>query len=116
MKMYECEKCGKVIVTNEEVQVEGWRELVAGEKDAAKEKHVPVYEVKCGKVRVSVGSVGHPMTAEHYITFVVVETTQGYQVKNLTPDMPPEVVFSLSAGEKVVGVYAYCNLHGLWKA
>lgn len=116
MKMYECEKCGKVIVTNEEVKVEHWRELVAGEKDAAKEKHVPVYEVKCGKVRVSVGSVGHPMTAEHYITLVVVETTQGYQVKNLTPDMPPEVVFSLSAGEKVVGVYAYCNLHGLWKA
>ena len=103
MKIYECKSCGKVIVTNEEVNCDCLREIIAGEKDA-------------GKVRVSVGEVGHPMTAEHYITLVVVETNQGYQVKNLTPDMPPEVTFSLSAGEKVVGVYAYCNLHGLWKA
>lgn len=116
MKIYECQKGGKVIVTNEEVNVEHWRELVAGEKDAAKEKHVPVYAVKCGKVRVSVGEVGHPMTQEHYITLVVLETNQGYQVKSLTPDSLPEVTFSLSAGEKVVSVYAYCNLHGLWKA
>ncbi|MBQ8319703.1 MAG: desulfoferrodoxin Dfx [Clostridia bacterium] len=116
MKFYECKDCGKVIVTNEAVNVAAWRELVAGEKDAAKEKHVPVYAVKCGKVRVSVGEVGHPMTAEHYISIVAIETDQGYQVKTLQPDTLPEVVFSLSAGEKVLGVYAYCNLHGLWKA
>jgi superoxide reductase len=115
MKIYQLEN-GKVVVTNEAVEVAGWRELIAGEKDAAKEKHVPVYAVKCGKVRVSVGEIGHPMTAEHYITLVAVETNQGYQVKELTPDSAPEAVFSLSAGEKVEAVYAYCNLHGLWKA
>ncbi len=115
MKIYQLEN-GKVVVTNEAVEVAGWRELIAGEKDAAKEKHVPVYAVKCGKVRVSVGEIGHPMTAEHYITLVAVETNQGYQVKELTPDSVPEAVFSLSAGEKVEAVYAYCNLHGLWKA
>ena len=116
MKIYQCQKCKKVIFTNEELNCDNWVELIPGTVDASKEKHVPVYAVKCGKVRVSVGEVGHPMTADHYITLVVVETNQGYQVKNLTPDMPPEVTFSLSAGEKVVGVYAYCNLHGLWKA
>ena len=116
MKIYECKDCGKVIVTNEEVNCDCLREIIAGEKDAAKEKHVPVYAVKCGKVRVSVGEVGHPMTAEHYITLVVLVTNQGYQVKNLAPDTLPEVTFSLSAGEKVEAVYAYCNLHGLCKA
>ena len=115
MKIYECEKCGKVIVTNEEVQVEGWRELVAGEKDAAKEKHVPVYEVKCGKVCVSVGSVGHPMTAEHLIEWVALETEKGYQVQYLQANEAPVCVFKLSDGDKAVAVYAYCNLHGLWK-
>jgi superoxide reductase len=43
-------------------------------------------------------------------------TTQGYQFKKLSADGTPEVSFGLAAGEKVVEVYAYCNLHGLWKA
>ena len=116
MKFYQRENSNEVIVVNEEVTVAGWRELIAGEKDASKEKHVPVYEVKCGKVRVAVGSVMHPMSVEHSIEWILLETTQGYQVKYLTPDVAPEVAFGLSAGEKVVGVYAYCNLHGLWKA
>ena len=116
MKIYQCEACKKVIITKDELNLEGWREIKAGETDAAQEKHVPVYEVKCGKVRVAVGSVMHPMSVEHSIEWVLLETTQGYQVKYLTPDVAPEVAFGLSAGEKVVGVYAYCNLHGLWKA
>lgn len=116
MRIYQCEKCKKVIITKEELNLDGWREIKAGETDAAQEKHVPVYEVRCGKARVSVGSVGHPMSAEHLIEWVMVTTNQGYQVKYLSADGAPEVSFSLSAGEKVEGVYAYCNLHGLWKA
>ena len=117
LKVYQCEKCGKTIVSNKELkEIVGWKELIAGSTDAAQEKHVPVYEVRCGKARVSVGSVGHPMSAEHFIEWVMVTTNQGYQVKYLTADGAPEVAFSLSAGEKIDGVYAYCNLHGLWKA
>ena len=116
MKFYQRENSNEVIVVNEEVTVAGWRELIAGEKDASKEKHVPVYAVKCGKVRVSVGEIGHPMSEEHYISLVAIQTNQGYQVKKLSPESLPEVSFSLSAGEKVEEVYAYCNLHGLWKA
>jgi superoxide reductase len=116
MKVYQNVENKKIIVSNEELNIEGWREVKAGEVDAAQEKHVPVYEVKCGKVRVAVGSVMHPMTVEHSIEWVLLVTTQGYQVKYLSPETSPEVAFGLSAGEKVVGVYAYCNLHGLWKA
>lgn len=116
MKIYQCEECKKIIVGNDELKLEGWKELIANTTDAAQEKHVPVYEVKCGKVRVSVGSVGHPMSAEHFIEWVLLVTTQGYQFKKLSADGTPEVSFGLAAGEKVVEVYAYCNLHGLWKA
>ena len=116
MKVYQCDKCKKTLISATELKLEGWTELVAGSTDAAQEKHVPVYEVRCGKARVSVGSVGHPMSAEHLIEWVLVTTNQGYQVKYLSADGTPEVSFSLSAGEKIDGVYAYCNLHGLWKA
>ena len=116
MRIYQCEKCKKVIVSKDELKLDGWVELIANTTDAAQEKHVPVYEVKCGKARISVGSVGHPMSAEHLIEWVLVTTNQGYHVKYLAADVAPEVAVSLSAGEKIENVYAYCNLHGLWKA
>ena len=115
MKFYQCEACKKVIISKEELVIDGWKELVPGAMDASQEKHVPVVEKKCSKVRVSVGSVAHPMSAEHYIEWALVETQDGYQIKYFDPSSAPEVTFTLKSGDKVVGVYAYCNLHGLWK-
>ena len=116
MKFYQCEKCSKIIASKDELALEGWKELIAGSTDAAQEKHVPVAEKKCGRLRVSVGSVMHPATDAHYIEFVAVETKDGYQIKYFAPTDVPEVTFALKAGDEVVAVYAYCNLHGLWKA
>lgn len=62
------------------------------------------------------GSVEHPMTPEHYISLIAVQTDRGVQYKNLTPDMAPRAEFALCEGETVEAVYAYCNLHGLWEA
>lgn len=36
--------------------------------------------------------------------------------KNLKLRDAPKADFALLDGEKDVAVYAYCNLHGLWKA
>ncbi len=116
LKVYQCEKCGKTLVSKEELKLEGWKELVACSTDAAKEKHVPVVSKKCKTVKVDVGSVAHPMTAEHLIEWVAVETAQGYQIKHLTADSAPVCTFTLADGDSVVDVYAFCNLHGLWKA
>ena len=74
MKIYQCQKCKKVIFTNEELNCENWVELIPGTVDASKEKHVPVVTKKCKQVKVDVGSVAHPMTQEHLIEWVLIET------------------------------------------
>ena len=116
LKVYQCDKCKKTVVTKDCMKLEGWSELIAGSTDAAQEKHVPVVTKKCKTIKVDVGSVAHPMTAEHLIEWVALETEQGYQVKYLKANAAPMVTFTLADGDKAVAVYAYCNLHGLWKA
>ena len=122
LKYYICEHCGNIVekVVDKKVPVvccgQKMKELVPGEVDAAVEKHVPVYEVRDGKVIVDIGSVAHPMSGEHYIQWVSLQSKQGIQRKQLLPNSQPHVCFSLCEGDEVVSVYAYCNLHGLWKA
>ena len=114
LKVYHCECCKKTIVSKVELKLEGWKELVAGSVDAAKEKHVPVVTKKCKSVTVDVGSVAHPMTEEHLIEWVALETEKGYQIQYLKAGEAPVCAFKIADGDKAVAVYAYCNLHGLW--
>jgi superoxide reductase len=90
-------------------------EIIPGTSDASAEKHVPVYEVKDGKVTVCVGSAAHPMLEQHYIEWIALQTTSGNQRKALHPGMEPKACFSICEGDEVEAVYAYCNLHSLWK-
>ena len=53
------------------------------------------------------------MLPEHYIQWIVLETENGFRVAELKPGDKPEVKFF--ENEKVIAVYEYCNLHGLWK-
>ena len=95
---------------------DGMKEIVPGTTDAAAEKHVPVYETADGKVSVKVGSVEHPMLPEHYIEWIALKTKSGNQRKALKPGDKPEACFAICDGDEVEAVYAYCNLHSLWKA
>lgn len=119
MKIYKCDDCGAVfelVVEPTKGAIEGLREVKAGEVDGALEKHVPVVEQDGHKLIVKVGSVAHPMTAEHYINAIWVEFEDGsYAKKALTPDMAPEAHFCVKNKSGKVTVYEYCNLHGLWK-
>lgn len=121
MKFYLCEHCKNVVVKviDHKVPVvccgEVMKELVANTTDAATEKHVPVVNVDGQKVEVVVGSTVHPMTEEHLIEFIAIETNKGYSIHHLTAQDEPKTVFTLSEGETPVAVYEYCNLHGLWK-
>ena len=120
VKFYRCNHCGNIVMMVHDSKVpvmccgEKMTELVAGSTDASLEKHVPVVDIKSNSVEVSVGSVMHPMEEEHYIMWIYLETNHGGQIKYLKPEEDAMATFLLE-DEKPKAVYAYCNLHGLWK-
>ena len=121
LKFFVCKHCGNIIAFAKDNGVpvkccgETMQELEPNTTEAAHEKHVPVIRVEGDTVTVSVGSVAHPMAEEHFIEWIYLQTERGGQRKCLAPGEAPEATFAL-AGEKPVAAYAYCNLHGLWKA
>ncbi len=121
-QFYRCSHCGNIIafVENKGVPVmccgQKMEEIIPNTTDAAQEKHVPVITQEGNIVTVTVGSVNHPMLPEHYIEWISIETDKGNQRKVLQPNNPPTAQFALLDGEKIITAYAYCNLHGLWKA
>ena len=121
-KFYVCKHCGKIIAVVKESGVpvmccgQKMTEIVPGSVDAAAEKHVPVWTVEGNTVNVKVGEVAHPMLPEHYIEWVSLKSKCGNQRKQIRPGDAPEVSFALTDGDEVEAVYAYCNLHSLWKA
>ena len=122
MRYFICEHCGNIVemVKDKGVPVmccgQKMTELIPGTSDGAVEKHVPVVTVDGNKVSVIVGEVEHPMVDAHYIEWIAIETSKGVQRKMLRPEQAPKAEFMLTDGESVEAVYAYCNLHGLWKA
>ncbi len=121
MKFFKCEHCGNIIEFHKDKGVpvmccgQKMTVLEPGTTDAAHEKHIPVITQEGNVVTVKVGSVEHPMVAEHYIEWIILETTNGVQKRNLKPEQAPMAQFILTEGEEVVAAYEYCNLHGLWK-
>ena len=89
-------------------------QLVPNIVEASQEKHIPDVTKTEKGIKVQVGSVLHPMLEEHYIDFIYVKTDKGGQRVALNIGQSPEAEFCFD-GEKPEEVYAYCNLHGLWK-
>ena len=121
MLFFKCDKCGNFITflgnksgCTPECCGETMKEITPNTVDAAVEKHVPDVTVAGNKVTVKVGSVEHPMMAEHYIQFIILETENGFKKVDLKPGDVPCAEFLLADGEKAVAAYEYCNLHGLW--
>ena len=120
-KFYICEKCGNLVEKIEDSGVpmvccgQKMSAIEAGVVEASREKHIPVVQVEGNLVKVVVGSVEHPMAEEHSILWVELRTDKGVHRKNLEVGKAPVVSFSL-VDEQPLEVYAYCNLHGLWKS
>lgn len=121
-KFFVCNHCGNIVEKLHDTGVpvvccgEAMHELVPNTKDAALEKHVPVYTVNGNTIQVQVGSVEHPMLEEHHIAWIWLQTEKGGQRAVLAPGGAPKATFVLAEGDKPVTVYEWCNLHGLWKA
>ncbi len=120
LEIYKCEECGNIV----EVLHEGPGGLACcGQPmkrydenaiDAAKEKHVPVIEKIDGGVKVTVGSVAHPMEEKHYIEWIEILGASRVCRAFLNPGDAPEATFKTNVDD--VSARAYCNLHGLWKS
>jgi len=120
LQVYKCAICGNIV----EVVHESAGELVCcnqpmnllkeNSEDAAQEKHVPVIDKIDGGYKISVGSVEHPMSDDHYIEWIELLADGSTFIKFLSPGEKPMAEFMIAADK--VEARAYCNLHGFWKA
>ena len=119
LEVYLCEICGNIV----EMVHEGAGKLVCcGQPmtlleeqtaDATTEKHVPVIEKTDDGVKVTVGSIPHPMIDEHYIEWIeIIADGKAYR-EFLSPGNAPEASFCISAKE--ITAREHCSIHGLWK-
>lgn len=120
VEFYKCELCGNIIAVikngggkNLVCCGQPMTHLVANTVDASAEKHTPAVAKEGAMLQVTVGSVEHPMLDNHYIEWIALACGGKLTFKYLKPGEAPKADFhAVDAGT----VYAYCNLHGLWKA
>lgn len=119
-EIYKCNICGNVV---EVLHAGGgdfsccgspMDQLKENSVDAAVEKHVPVVEKVDGGFKVTVGSVAHPMTDDHFIEWIELTAAGQFFRQFLNPGDAPEAVFTVLADS--ASARAYCNLHGVWKS
>ena len=82
--------------------------------DSKTEKHVPIIEATPNGVKVTVGSVPHPMVDDHYIEWIEVANGPYVNRKYLKPGDKPEAEFYVKLQPGLI-VREFCNKHGLWK-
>lgn len=115
-----CKTCGNLIEMVNDSGVtpiccnKDMEEVIANTTEAAMEKHIPVINIENNIATITVGETLHPMTEEHYIAWIYLETNKGFKRIDLKPNDEPKGVFALTEDEKVLRAYAYCNLHSLW--
>lgn len=120
-KFFRCKHCGNLIglINNGGVPMiccgEPMEQLLPNTVEAATEKHIPEVSASGRLVHAKVGSVPHPMTAEHHIEFIYLQTEHGGQKRKLEIGAEASAMFAVLE-DHPVEVFAYCNLHGLWKA
>ena len=121
VKFYYCEDCENIVIAMKESGVpmkccgRPMIELRPKALSAAAEKHLPVLHMDGAQAVVTVGAAEHPMVSNHFIEWIALQTKKSVQYRPLSPDQPPRQTFRLCEGDTVEAVYAFCNLHGLWK-
>ena len=109
-KFYVCPVCGNVIIATGETVVSCCGiTLPPLEAEPADEEHAVSKEIAEDEYFVS---IDHPMTKEHYISFLAAVSDFGVQLVKLYPEGNAEARFKI---DRVKTLYAYCNRHGLFR-
>jgi len=109
-RLYVCPVCGNMILAAGEAVVSCCGiTLPPLEAEKADGDHPIRIEVVEDEYFVS---VQHPMTKEHYISFLMAVSDQGNQFVKLYPEGNAEARFKIRGVKKL---YAYCNRHGLFQ-
>ena len=109
-KFYVCPVCGNVIQTTGEAVISCCGiTLPPLETEAPDAEHSLKVETVEDEYYVT---MNHPMTKEHYISFIAAISDQGVQLVKLYPEGNAEAFFKISRVKKL---YAYCNRHGLFE-
>ena len=110
IQIYVCPVCGNVIQSTGDVLVSCCGiTLPPQEAEPADGEHQIRVEVVEDEYFVS---LSHPMTKEHYISFLAAVSDQGVQFVKLYPEQNAEARFRIN---RVKYLYAYCNRHGLFQ-
>lgn len=119
-RFYYCNSCGNLAIMAIASGVAPYccgdemEQLTANTKDTGHEKHLPYVEASdLHSIKIRIGEENHPMTDKHQIKFVCLETTLGLIIRYLNAGDEPEVCIHFDG--KPVAIYAYCNIHGMWK-
>ena len=111
-----CNKCGTVVKGMSDKVCDGiaccgetMQTLVPNSVDASVEKHVPNYEVKDGRIYVT---VNHVMEEDHYIEWISLVSEGRECTTYLKPGMEAKAHYKYTPNSTI---YAYCNKHQLWK-
>ena len=121
VNFYRCNVCNKIVEVIDDSAgslvccKEPAQQLIANTTNASFEKHVPVITKEDGKIVVTIGAEQHPMSCEHYIEWVCIVFDNRVNRFIFKPNDKPQAIFCAKNALDVT-VYAYCNLHGLWKA
>ena len=109
-KFYVCPVCGNVIQTTGEAVISCCGiTLPPLESEAPDEEHSLNVETVEDEYYVT---MNHPMTKEHYISFLAAISDDGVQLVKLYPEGNAQARFKISRVRKL---YAYCNRHGLFE-
>ena len=108
-KFYVCPVCGNVIRSIGEAVVSCCGiTLPPLAAEAADEEHQPRIEIVEDEYYVT---IDHPMSKEHYISFLAAVSDRGVQFVKLYPEGAAEARFKIN---RVSELYVYCNRHGLY--
>ena len=78
-------------------------------------QHIDVQACTAAGIKVSVGSIPHPMEEKHYIEWIELIINGKVLRQFLKPGDAPSAMFDGVTATTLIA-REYCNLHGLWKA